>query len=63
MHPKVIATGAEDANVADSVKVGTLLREKGVDVWLDIWPGWAHDWPYWTQHVRDTLAFCKSILT
>lgn len=23
----------------------------------------AHDWPYWTQHVRRTLAFCQRILT
>lgn len=22
-----------------------------------------HDWPYWTEHVRETLAFCKSVLT
>jgi len=23
----------------------------------------AHDWPYWAQHVRDTLAFCKCVLS
>ena len=56
MHPKVIATGAEDANVADSVKVAELLRAKGVDVWLDIWAGWAHDWPYWKDMMRKYLA-------
>ncbi len=56
MNPKVIATGAEDANVADSVKVGELFRAKGVDVWLDIWAGWAHDWPYWKDMMRKYLA-------
>jgi esterase/lipase superfamily enzyme len=52
MHPKVIATGAEDPNVNDSVRVAGLLRDKGVDVWLDIWSGWAHDWPYWSDMMR-----------
>jgi esterase/lipase superfamily enzyme len=49
MEKRVIATGAEDPNVDESVRAGTLLREKGVDVRLDVWPGWAHDWPYWTE--------------
>jgi esterase/lipase superfamily enzyme len=56
MHPKVIATGAEDANVADSVKLAELLRQKGIDVGLDIWAGWAHDWPYWKEMMRKFLA-------
>ena len=56
MQPKVIATGAEDANVADSRAVAGLLHEKGVDVWLDIWDGWAHDWPYWKDMMRKYLA-------
>ncbi len=25
-------------------------------------PG-GHDWPYWTEHVRQTLAFCKAVLS
>ena len=49
MAKRVIATGAEDRNVDESIRVGTLLREKGVDVTLDIWPGWSHDWPYWME--------------
>ncbi len=52
MTKKVIASGASDPNVEDSVQVGTLLREKGVDVWLDLWPGWSHDWPYWKEMMR-----------
>ena len=56
MHPKVIATGADDSNVGESVRVAGLLREKGVDVWLDIWPGWAHDWPFWSDMMRKYLA-------
>src|SRR5438270_582633 len=55
-HPKVIVTGEEDPNVGDSVKVARLLQDKGVDVDLEIWSGWAHDWPYWTDMMRRYLA-------
>ena len=55
-HPKVIATGTDDANVEDSRRVGELLRSKGIDVALDIWPGWAHDWPYWKDMMRRYLG-------
>jgi esterase/lipase superfamily enzyme len=49
---KVIATGEDDANAAESILAGDLLREKGIDVWLDVWGGWAHDWPYWKDMMR-----------
>jgi len=52
MRPKVIATGEEDPNVSDSVKVARLMRQKGIDVRLDLWPGWSHDWPYWKEMIR-----------
>jgi esterase/lipase superfamily enzyme len=55
-HPKVIATGEQDPNVEDSRKLAGLLRAKGVEVGLDIWPGWAHDWPYWKDMMRKYLA-------
>ena len=55
-HPKVIATGSDDPNVEDSRRVAGLLHAKGVDVGLDIWPGWAHDWPYWKDMMRRYLA-------
>ena len=55
-HPKVIVTGEQDPNVDDSRRLGGLLREKGVDVRLDIWPGWAHDWPYWKDMMRRYLG-------
>jgi esterase/lipase superfamily enzyme len=52
MERKVIATGRDDANVEESIRVGTLLNERGVGVWLDVWDGWAHDWPYWKEMIR-----------
>ena len=56
MHPKVIATGEQDPNVEDSKKLAGLFRADGVDVGLEIWPGWAHDWPYWKDMMRRYLA-------
>ena len=45
----VIATGAEDANVEDSRGLAALLQDKGAPAELHVWPGWAHDWPYWKE--------------
>ena len=55
-NPKVIATGAEDPNVEDSRRVAGLLQAKGIQAGLDIWPGWAHDWPYWKEMMRRYLS-------
>jgi esterase/lipase superfamily enzyme len=55
-NPKVIATGADDPNVEESRRVGGLLQAKGIQVGLDIWPGWAHDWPYWKEMMRRYLS-------
>lgn len=49
---KVIASGEQDPYVTESVRVSTLLREKAIDVRLDIWPGGSHDWPYWMEMMR-----------
>jgi esterase/lipase superfamily enzyme len=49
---KVVATGEDDANVGDSRHVAELLRAKGVDPRFDLWPGWAHDWPYWKEMLQ-----------
>ena len=56
MHPKVIAAGEHDPNVEDSKRLAGLLRDKGVQVGLEIWPGWAHDWPYWKEMMRRYVA-------
>ena len=54
--PKVIATGEQDPNVEDSIKLARLLAERGVQVGLEIWPGWAHDWPYWKDMMRRYIS-------
>jgi esterase/lipase superfamily enzyme len=55
-NPKVIATGEQDPNVDDSIRLGRLLTGIGVQVQLEIWPGWAHDWPYWKDMMRRYLV-------
>ncbi len=47
----VIATGREDRNVEDSRRLAGILQDKGVPASLQIWDGWAHDWPYWKEMV------------
>jgi esterase/lipase superfamily enzyme len=49
MRPAVVATGSDDDHVRDSVTLAELLLARGVDVRLDLWPGWQHDWPYWRR--------------
>ena len=56
MAPAVLATGEEDANARDSVRLAEELRAKGIGVQLDLWPGWQHDWPYWQAMLRHYVA-------
>ena len=55
-HPKVLVTGEDDPNVEDTRRAAQLLRDRGVAVTLDLWPGWAHDWPYWKDMLRRYLS-------
>ena len=52
MDKKIIATGEGDPNVEDSRHVAGLLNDRGLNVWFDLVPGWAHDWPYWKEMIR-----------
>jgi len=47
----IIATGRDDPNVDESKRLAGVLQQKGVPAELDIWDGWAHDWPYWKDMV------------
>lgn len=49
----VVAAGTDDPNVGDSVTLAEQLRAKDVNVKLDLWPGWQHDWPYWHRMLRE----------
>jgi len=49
---KAIITGRDDQNSGESIRLGEALRQKGVSVDLQVWDGWAHDWPYWKDMLR-----------
>ena len=55
MDTKVVAAGTDDANAGDSVALADQLRAKGIEVRLDLWPGWQHDWPYWRRMLDQYL--------
>lgn len=52
MEPRVIVTGTEDPNVGDSRTLGEQMQAIGIEVRLELWPGWNHDWPYWKEMMR-----------
>jgi esterase/lipase superfamily enzyme len=51
----ILVTGAEDPHVEEARRLSELLWSKGVPHLLDIWAGWAHDWPYWYEMARKYL--------
>jgi esterase/lipase superfamily enzyme len=49
----VIATGEHDSLVNENRAFSGLLSSKGVNNYLEIWPGqFGHDWPWWREHLR-----------
>jgi esterase/lipase superfamily enzyme len=55
MSSRIVATGSDDANVTDSITLAEQLGGRGVEVRLDLWPGWQHDWPYWQRMLEAYL--------
>jgi enterochelin esterase-like enzyme len=53
--------GTEDPLIEDNRQLHRELTQRGIPHQYEEFPG-NHDWPYWTEHVRSTLAFCKGIL-
>lgn len=51
----ILVTGATDAHVQEDILLSRILTEKKIPHVLDIWEGWAHDWPYWEAMVRKFL--------
>lgn len=54
--------GLEDSLLEDNRGFHRALQELGVEHVYEEFPG-GHDWPYWTEHVRQTLLFCTNILS
>jgi esterase/lipase superfamily enzyme len=43
----VIVAGDADPHVKEDYELAHILGTKGIPHTLDVWEGWAHDWPYW----------------
>jgi putative tributyrin esterase len=54
--------GTEDPLIEANRGLHTALTELRVPHLYEEFPG-GHDWQYWSQHVRDTLVFCKRVLS
>ena len=49
----ILATGEQDSIVHETRNFTDVLRQKGIDVYSEIWPGvFGHDWPYWEEHLN-----------
>ena len=48
--------GTEDSLIDGNRELDRAMTELGIPHIYREFPG-GHDWPYWTEHVRDTLAF------
>jgi len=56
----IICTGQgawEEESIADTRKLGNILKAKDVDAWIDFWGDDVnHDWPWWYQQMNYFLA-------
>ena len=53
--------GTEDPLIEANRELHRALVRMSIPHDYQEFPG-GHDWPYWTQHVCNTLAFCKRVL-
>ena len=53
--------GTEDSLIEENRRLHQELTALQIPHTYEEFPG-GHDWPYWTEHVRQTLAFCKAVL-
>jgi esterase/lipase superfamily enzyme len=45
----ILGTGDKDICLEENLNLSTILREKGIEHWLDVVPRAKHDWPYWRE--------------
>ena len=52
----IFVTGRDDSFVENNRWMSKILWEKGVGNALRLWDGWAHDWPWWHQMIRQYIG-------
>ena len=52
----VLAIGRDDPHYEDNVHLSNVLWQR--DVWhaFRVWDGWAHDWPWWRDMIRQYIG-------
>ena len=50
-----IVSGETDPHIHEARELSATLWGKAVPNNLDVWGGWAHDWPYWQDMLRKYL--------
>jgi putative tributyrin esterase len=53
--------GTEDLLIEANRELHQTLTQMKIPHDYQEFPG-GHDWPYWSEHIRETLAFCKAVL-
>ena len=52
----ILATGVHDQCWDDNERLGSIMREKGIPVRLDVWgDNTGHDWPWWKRMAQTYL--------
>ena len=52
----ILATGEGDSFVENNRYLSRVLWEKGIGNALRLWDGWAHDWPWWREMIRQYIG-------
>lgn len=52
----ILATGQDDSFRQNNEHLSRILWDKGVGNALRLWDGWAHDWPWWHQMIRQYIG-------
>jgi len=51
----IMATGKDDRLIDSARELSGRLWQRGIGNALREWDGWAHDWPYWEQMIRQYI--------
>lgn len=52
----IFVTGQDDAFRQNNEYISSVLWRKGIGNALRLWDGWAHDWPWWKQMLRQYIG-------
>ena len=52
----ILNCGQQDGCLGDNMHVSNILKEKGIQHWLDVPPGSQHDWPWWREKFPHYLS-------